>query len=273
MNRLLRGDLVRLSDRAASRTAEEAAEDAEHVRSSTAPAEGPRPISLLASVRDLDEARDAATAGADLIDLKEPSAGALGGLPIQDISKIVAALRSEWPQRSVSATIGDFDADDHAGRCAQVVAVAGCGVDYVKAGIEPGPHASAALRSLAALGLPSIVIVFLADRGLDIELVEEAATLAFSGLMVDTGDKTAGSLLQWTDVRVLRDLIDVARRHGRLSGVAGSLRRNDLDLLRRLGPDLAGFRGALCDGDRRGRLDPLKVRELRTELRRPMVRG
>jgi uncharacterized protein (UPF0264 family) len=69
--------------------------------------------------------------------------------------------------------------------------------------------------------------------------------------MVDTGDKTAGSLLRWTDVRVLRDLIDVARRHGRLSGVAGSLRRNDIDLLRRLGAGFAGFRGALCDGDRR----------------------
>ena len=73
-------------------------------------------ISLLASVRDLVEAREAAAAGVDLIDLKEPSAGALGALATDDIRAIVTAIRSGWPHRPVSATIGDFAADDHAGR-------------------------------------------------------------------------------------------------------------------------------------------------------------
>jgi hypothetical protein len=41
---------------------------AEEVRHRAAPFGGPRQISLLASVRDLEEAREAATAGADLID-------------------------------------------------------------------------------------------------------------------------------------------------------------------------------------------------------------
>jgi (5-formylfuran-3-yl)methyl phosphate synthase len=34
-----------------------------------------------------------------------------------------------------------------------------------------------------------------------------------------------------------------------------------------LAPDYAGFRGALCDGDRRGRLDPDRLRRLRALLR------
>jgi uncharacterized protein (UPF0264 family) len=227
-------------------------------------------ISLLASVRDLEEARQAAAAGADLIDLKEPSAGALGGLPVRDIKHIVAALRREWPQRPVSATIGDFDAADHAGRCAQVAAVAACGVDYVKAGIEPGPQASTALRALEGLRLSSIVIVFLADAGVDAGLVREAARMGFAGLMVDTGDKAAGSLLQHAEPQSLRDLIEVARCHDCLSGLAGSLTHRDLGLLRQLAPDFAGFRGALCDGDRRGRLDAGKVRDLRSALRDPV---
>jgi uncharacterized protein (UPF0264 family) len=224
-------------------------------------------ISLLASVRNLIEAQEAAAAGADLIDLKEPSAGALGGLKPQEIGDIVTAIRRGWPQRPVSATIGDFSADDHAGRRAQVAAVARCGVDYVKAGIEPGEHAMAALRSLAQLRLPSIVIVFLADRGVDLPLVTEAATMGFAGLMVDTGDKSAGSLLQHADPQALRALIAVARRHGCLSGLAGSLRRDDVGSLRQLAPDFAGFRGAVCDVDRRGRLNPRKLRELRAALR------
>ncbi len=224
-------------------------------------------ISLLASVRDLDEAQQAAAAGADLIDLKEPSAGALGGLPPADIVDIVRVLRRKWPQRSVSATIGDFEADDHVNRLERVRAVADCGVDYVKAGIAPGPHATAALESLAALHLSSVVIVFLADAGIDLALVRAAAAMGFAGLMVDTGDKSSGSLLGRADPRTLAALIDVARHQGCLSGLAGSLRREDVTALRRLAPDFAGFRGALCDGDRRGRLDAGKVRDLRSALR------
>ncbi|MBA3477352.1 MAG: hypothetical protein H0T52_02965, partial [Lautropia sp.] len=125
-------------------------------------------ISLLASVRNLEEALQAAAAGADLIDLKEPSAGSLGGLALPDIVSIAGAIRGRWPQRPVSATIGDFAAFDHEARSARAAAVAGCGVDYVKAGIEPGDQAGRALRSLAELRLPSLVIVFLADRGVDL---------------------------------------------------------------------------------------------------------
>lgn len=242
-------------------------------------------ISLLASVRDLAEAQAAAAAGADLIDLKEPSAGALGGLPIAQIDSIVAALRERWPKRPVSATIGDFRADDHAGRGAQAAAVARCGVDYVKAGIEPGAHALAALQTLAALQLPapgsrpsgsrppgsrppgSIVIVFLADRGVDLALAERAAAMGFAGLMLDTADKSTGSLLRHADRAALAGLLALARRHGCLSGLAGSLTRDDVAVLRQLAPDFAGFRGAVCDGDRRGRFNPGKLRALRAALR------
>lgn len=230
-------------------------------------------ISLLASVRNLDEALEAAAAGADLIDLKEPLAGALGGLETQDITHITGEIRSRWPRRPVSATIGDFAPGDHDARCARAAAVAGCGVDYVKAGIEPGEHAHKALRSLAGLGLPTLVIVFLADHGVDLPLVQSAAAMGFAGLMVDTADKSTGPLLRHADTQALQSLISIARSHGCLSGLAGSLGPEDVPLLRRLRPDFAGFRGALCDGDRRGRLDSAKVRALRTALRAPNSRA
>ena len=145
--------------------------------------------------------------------------------------------------------------------------VARCGVDYVKVGIEPGEHALTALRDLADLHLPSIVIVFLADRGIDLPPGAGGSELGFAGVMVDTADKSSGSLLRRADPQALRNLVAVARLNGCLSGVAGSLGLADVGMLRQLAPDFAGFRGALCDGDRRGRLDAAKVRALRAALR------
>lgn len=224
-------------------------------------------IALLASVRDRLEAREAAAAGADLIDLKDPTAGALGALAVPDIIAIAAMLRADWPQRPVSATIGDFAPADHDARCAKAREVAATGVDYVKVGIAPGAQAMVALDRLADLRLPSIVIVFLADGGIDLALAARAATLGFAGLMVDTGDKSTGSLLRHADPESLRGFISVTRGRGLLCGLAGSLRHEDVGLLRQLAPDYAGFRGALCDGDRRGRLEAAKVRDLRASLR------
>ena len=223
-------------------------------------------IALLASVRDQPEAREAAAAGADLIDLKDPSAGALGALGLPEIAAIAADIRRQWPQRPLSATIGDFDPRDHGGRCAMAQAVAACGVDYVKVGVAPGAQAATALRCLVELGLPSLVIVFLADRGIDLALAEQAAALNFAGLMVDTADKSTGSLLRQVPPQALQAFVALARRHGRLCGIAGSLREDDVPMLRQLAPDYAGFRGALCAGDRRGRLDPTRLRRLRALL-------
>jgi hypothetical protein len=45
-------------------------------------------------------------------------------------------------------------------------------------------------------------------------------------------------------------------------GLAGALRLADLPALVRLGPDFAGFRSAVCDGSREGRLDPGRLEAL-----------
>lgn len=220
---------------------------------------------ILTSVRDLAEACEAAAAGADLIDLKEPSDGALGAVQPALIRCIVPVLRAQWPGRPISATIGDLPADAHAERRRRVKAVASCGVDYVKAGIAPGPHARAAIDSLCSLNA-AIVPVFLCDDGIDLALIDYAAQCGMAGVMVDTADKTRGSLLSYADVDALVELVAIAAAHGCLSGIAGSLRLTDAPLLQQLAPDFAGFRGALCSGDRRSRFDPARLVALRRAL-------
>lgn len=56
--------------------------------------------------------------------------------------------------------------------------------------------------------------------------------------------------------------VAAVRRQGLLSGLAGSLRSEDLDPLLALDPDYLGFRGALCGGNRTGAIQPEAVRAL-----------
>ena len=222
-------------------------------------------MKLLVSVRSIDEALIAAAGGADFIDLKEPGAGALGGLPVATVRAIVAALRAHGSVLPISATIGDLPMAAGAAIAAQVEAVGACGVDYVKVGIERDPLALRVLDALARSGRP-VVPVFIADRGLDAAHVAHACALGFPAVMADTADKRSGSLFDAVALDALRGFVAAARAAGTMVGLAGALRLEHLALLCSLAPDFAGFRSAVCAGDRSGALDPARLQALRAHL-------
>jgi uncharacterized protein (UPF0264 family) len=219
---------------------------------------------LLASVRSVDEALGAVAAGADIIDLKDPQAGALGALPPALIGEIVARVRST-SRAPLSATIGDL-ADGEIDEMLRRVQATGCtGVDFVKVGIAAGPHARLAVEALASIDQP-VVPLFLADEGIDLGLVEAACAAGFPIVMVDTADKRAGSLFDRVALPALRRYLEITRGVETRAGLAGSLRADHVPALRELSPAIAGFRGALCDGTRTGTLVPAKVKALRAAL-------
>lgn len=220
---------------------------------------------VLTSVRNIEEARDAARAGADMIDLKEPRAGALGALPTNIVREVVDVIRTEHPALLLSATVGDLEAAALAEMEAMVEAIGACGVDYVKVGIAPGMHGHAALDHLATLPW-RIVPVLLCDDGLDMALVEHACTQAFPAVMADTARKQAGSLFDCVPEGDLRALVEQVRGSGLQVGLAGALQLDDLPRLRGLAPDFAGFRSALCVAGRDSRLDPARVLQVRQGL-------
>lgn len=219
---------------------------------------------LLVSVRNVAEALDAAHGGVDFIDFKEPGAGALGGLPVAVIRNLVDALHDEGVTLPLSATIGDLT-DPDAIR-AQVDAVGRCGVDYVKVGIlREDPSAPALLAWLDACG-HAVVPVFIADKGLDPELVAQAAELGFPAIMADTADKRAGSLFNVAGLGELMGFVEQVHGAGKLAGLAGALQIAHLPVLQALEPDFAGFRSAVCHDDRAGALDPELLARLRGAL-------
>ncbi|WP_045224746.1 (5-formylfuran-3-yl)methyl phosphate synthase [Methyloterricola oryzae] len=204
---------------------------------------------MLASVANLAEARLAAAAGADIIDLKAPRFGALGALPVSEVRLIVTELRG---QRPISATVGDLP------MCpstvfAAVQEMAATGVDYVKIGFFPEGDWDGTLeilRSMAAAGV-SLVAVLFADQPAELDWLPRLAKAGFAGAMLDTMDKDRGSLTEVRDAEFLRAFVNQAQAHGLLCGLAGSLRARDIVPLRELAPDYLGFRGALCHGARR----------------------
>ncbi len=211
---------------------------------------------MLASVRDVAEARMAVAAGADVIDCKDPSAGALGALPGDMIRAIVAEVGGRAP---VSATIGDEAAE--ADRVtAAVAATAATGVAIVKVGVVAGPSAREAItRAGAGLGTRprcGLVAVFFADAGVPGDLVAVCAEAGFSGVMLDTSTKAQGNLISHAGAGKLASFVARARGCGLWCGLAGGLRADDVGLLSALDPDILGFRGGLCrNADRRASLD------------------
>jgi (5-formylfuran-3-yl)methyl phosphate synthase len=216
---------------------------------------------LLASVRSPDEALVALAAGADIIDLKEPAAGALGRLPDRTI---IAIRRAVDGRRPLSATIGDMPLAP-APVLAAVRRMAMLGIDIVKLGIFAGdtPATLAALAGPARTGIRLVAVLF-ADRRPDLGFVERCAAAGFYGVMLDTADKSAGPLTRHASFADLQRFIVLGRRQHLFVGLAGSLGAAHLPMLLPLAPDYLGFRSALTAGGRNARLDRAATTRLRS---------
>lgn len=220
---------------------------------------------MLASVRNLDEARAVAAAGADIIDLKAPESGALGALDTDTVRSIVDAL----PGQTVSATVGDLPMDADILRPA-VMQMRETGVDYIKIGLFPGgdwEHSLTSLKSLTADGY-RLIAVFFGDCNPQLDWLGVLASAGFVGVMLDTMDKSSGPLTTSYPLPRMQTFVNEARKYDFLCGLAGSLRLEDVRNLLPLGPDYLGFRGALCRRHRRtDHLDPSAVRQIREQIR------
>jgi (5-formylfuran-3-yl)methyl phosphate synthase len=207
---------------------------------------------FLASVRDEAEAEIALLNRADIIDLKDPSQGALAAVPA-DIARSVVSLVAG--RVAVSTTIGDLPMQPEMIRGA-VLERAACGVNYVKFGLFPEGGQQGCLDALRPVARRvHLILVLFADRPPAFDAVSAAAAMGASGIMLDTADKRAGSLLAHLGLREIARFIAEAKAHGLMVGLAGSLAVADVPEMLALAPNLIGFRGALCHGSRNASLD------------------
>lgn len=221
---------------------------------------------FLASVATVGEILPALGGGAEVIDLKDPAAGALGAWPIARVRAAVSRIAGKRP---VSATVGDLPMVP--GIIArQVAATAQTGVDFVKVGFFDGPARAECIAAAGAAprGAARLIAVLFADLYPVAEALGIVRRAGFAGVMLDTARKDGRSLRDiLSDAEVARFLA-AGRELGLMVGLAGALGFPDIAPLAALGPDLLGFRGLLCEGTTRtGALDARRVERVALALR------
>jgi uncharacterized protein (UPF0264 family) len=217
-------------------------------------------LRLLVSVRSAHEARLALAGGADVIDVKDPSEGALGAPAPETVAAVASAVAGAAP---ISVALGDMPNLPHTAALAACGAVA-AGADYVKVGLRGVRELDAAVALMRAVaqaleGRAQVIAAAYADAAtleppaLEPRLLPAVVAAAgLDGALIDTFRKDGRGLYAWLAEGELGELAARTRRGGATFAVAGQLRRGELA---RVPADLVGVRSAVCRGGRAGALD------------------
>jgi uncharacterized protein (UPF0264 family) len=228
-------------------------------------------MQLLVSVRDDTEAAAAVAGGADIVDAKEPSAGALGAVSGDVLSAIIAAVRGA---RSVTAALGDAVDEHVVERDARAFVSAGVALVKVGfAGVESRNRVDSLIAAAVRGARGKVIAVAYADHNragtVAAETILEAAVHGgAAGLLIDTADKSGPGLLGVMPGDTIGRLVAAARAAGLVTALAGRLTAADLPFIRGTGADVAGVRGAACDDGRTGRISAPRIARLARLVRR-----
>jgi len=200
----------------------------------------------LASVQSLEEAEILLPVLPDILDMKNPSQGALGALSVAIVSEIVTVIDGRC---QTSATIGDLPMQAELIKAA-MINMASSGVDYVKIGLFPDDNLQHCIIELAdtvkKLSTPVIAVIFADNNSPAEECLHLLKASGFYGVMVDTSIKNGRHLLDYWDLLKLEQFVAAAKQQNLLCGLAGALRLEDITVLHPLAADYLGFRSALC---------------------------
>ena len=233
-------------------------------------------MKLLVSVVNEEEVTAAVEGGADIVDVKNPSEGTLGG----NFPHVIRGVRKHTPPSlEVSATIGDVPNLPGTVSLAALGASV-CGVQYIKVGlfgIQKPPDAVSLLQQVSRAAREH-------DRGIQIiaaayadadkvkalhpcHLPAIAKEAGVNGCLLDTALKGDGTLLtKLRDVQ-LQEFVNQCLRANLICALAGSLGLKDIPNVCKFGADIIGVRTAVCQGNRvNGQVDRQKVQRLKEEI-------
>jgi uncharacterized protein (UPF0264 family) len=208
---------------------------------------------LLVSVRSPQEARAALAGGASLIDVKEPTQGALGRA---DDAVIAAVIELVAGRRPVSAAMGELSESR--------ACFAGVGLSYLKWGLAgcggragwPGEWANTVTRLHAVnAGCQAILTCYgdwqRARSPSPEEVLPFVSSDGCTGLLLDTWCKDGTTLLDWLTPTQIDHICRTCRKAGVRVALAGSLGAAQIHRLSACRPDWFAVRGAACSGGRR----------------------
>ena len=220
---------------------------------------------LLISVKNIEEAMLVLLADVDMIDLKEPSVGALGTLDL-NISRQIVKLVSG--RKLISATVGDHH-DSSQALILDIQERAAIGVDIIKIAVSDFFYELDFIDEIVKLSDAGIkiVAVFFADGAIDLTLLPKLQQAGFYGAMLDTQYKQ-NDLLNLQTKQALHLFTQRCHQHQLICGLSGSLKPQHIDVLLETNPTYIGFRGGVCDDlDRKSGLNQAKLIQVQNMLR------
>jgi hypothetical protein len=213
-------------------------------------------MKILISPVSVEEALAVWRGGADIVDIKNVAEGSLGASFPWMIRGVIEALAGA--NVAFSATLGDLPAKPGT---AALAARGACslGVQYIKAGLHGMNTYEDALSVMQAVARachdvdPAVAVVaagyadYRRFDGLDpFTLVKVARAAGANVVMIDTAFKDGSTLFDALSVMETAEFVNEGHRAGLQVALAGSIKREQLGVLRQLNPDIVGIRGAVC---------------------------
>ncbi|MGE5637899.1 MAG: (5-formylfuran-3-yl)methyl phosphate synthase [Chloroflexota bacterium] len=241
-------------------------------------------MKLLISVTDEQEASEAITGGADIIDVKNPKEGALGA----SFPWIIRQIKEITPGNvEVSCALGDLP---NLPGSVSLAALGGAmtGVNYIKVGIGAAKtkedavfllqNATKAVQDYCST--VKVVAAGYADAtrvdSINPSLIPEIADKANADVaMIDTAVKDGSSLFTYLNNEQIQTIVADSHNRGLLVALAGSLKKEQIFNVSTLKADIIGVRSAACtNGDRvNGRITEESVRELAGIMKQALTKA
>jgi (5-formylfuran-3-yl)methyl phosphate synthase len=228
---------------------------------------------LLVSVRSLEEARAAVTGGADIVDIKEPAHGPLGRADTAVWESIAKTYTNHYMVTAAAGELVDyFDKPD----AIHLLAKLNGRMALTKLGTSRLARRANWQQEFAHLRekLPCparLVLVGYADDGTGSPAGDELITTTSSHggqvVMLDTFDKRGPGLMELWNPEQLNQFISQARDANLWVALAGRLSLRQAVEASKIGANVVGVRGAVCDsGDRDALINASRVRDLSLAL-------
>lgn len=257
---------------------------------------------LLVSVRSAQEATAALAGGADIIDVKEPAKGPLGAASVETIQEIAKLVSQQSPETPITVALGELTPTSSNSPSASIqanllTAIANLpSIVAVKVGLarmkdqpwqneltnlnqQIQSHSQSHSQSHAQSGggLELVPVAYADSEAANSPTPEQvfatANRLRLRGFLIDTFSKSedpsqpADGLFQAISQERLSELFETAQLMEVIGAIAGSLKSDQLHLLKPLQPAIIGVRGAVCEGGRGGVVTKSKVLELATKIK------
>jgi (5-formylfuran-3-yl)methyl phosphate synthase len=251
----------------------------------------PTPPKLLISVVNAQEALQAHQAGADIIDIKDPSQGPLGMPSALTIYSVVQAL---FPPLPLGEGRGEGRPRMHLTPILPTLSIALGELIQEPNLLDLPPtikYAKVALRAASPSwplhlshifeSRPDITPVLALYAPMDedesatlgphfadpITAITKACQAGAEGILIDTHTKDGRSLLDTLYWPLLPQIIAHTHAQGLWIALAGSLKLHHLPSLLPLGADILGLRGGVCSNhDRNASIDPEKIKQFKSAL-------